>query len=1352
MLGGALIKVGTQYNTLEQSSRAAFTTILGSGEAATAMMGDLREFAKTSPFPRQAFIEGTQQLLGFGVSAKQIIPTLSAIQDSVAAVGGGANEISQITYALAQVKGQGKLTGETLNQLGQFGIDAASILGQQFGKTSAEIRDMATKPGGIPADQVFDPLVKGLTEKFGGAAEGLKGTWTGAVDRIRGAFRDIASDLAEPFISKAGGGAAVEWANTIADLMRKIQTTIIPVLAAGLSGLAGKITPFVTKFSDFVKGLSTADVQGFLSKLISGFDKVRSVFSSIGPIVAGLGTALGTFGAGGLPFIGPLLSGLNPLVTGLIAIAAASPEVRAALAPLIPIFSDLAKTLLSSLKPVLPVVAEAIGAVADVVGRLLSAGIDALVPIFTSIVEAVVPLIPVFAGLVESLGGPLISIVSELAPVLGTVAQAFGGALSDALKTLAPVLPIVADAIAQVAVAVGQDLATGLIALTPAIPALAELVRVGAELIASIPPGVLAKIVEAFLLFKGVQAATSGVQGFTADVRDAGATLVGFKDGLTGTAEKISTFFKAGGGKDTIGIRFLQIGDAASRVGGVLADAGRAVLDYGKASALTTIELGQQGAAWVATNARMLATKVEAVAVAVSQYAVAAATGVWSAAQWLLNAALTANPIGLLVVGIAALVGAVVLAYTNINVFRSAVDATVGFIVSNWPIALAVLTGGMSLVAAVIIKNWSTIRGAVESGIDAVVGFFTDMPDRIISAVGDFGRLLFQAGRDVVQGFIDGVESKFSFVQDALEWLTDKIPEWKPISEDRQLLRPAGELVVQGLVDGMESKFPEVQGALRDLTTDISRFNGEGAKTALIPTGEAITLGLVKGIDTEKPRVRVSVDALIAAVNAAAQGQTSRSFYFIGRNLANDLALGIKDVSPEIDASVVSVIQARQQWNGLAELSADQISSGFGFHLIKGFEKVATQVAAPFFDTLPKISDILNNAGDNVDLSGLSAKLGEAATQTETWLKGMETAVAAGKPALSNQIASLGVESGSALAEAYANATPEVQAQFDLMLSGTDTALINAKQRALEFIPAFAESGVALSASLSKGYSDSITLGDISLAEVGRAAVAIATNPDLPTAGLFQGGEVTGQFGEALRLSDVSDVAMSDAAALVRLNKTLPEGHHILAGTATMQYLQALLLSGATEQQIAAAAGVFTNGTGAVEGTAFTGGSRVGAAWGNGVKVGIFGTQRTINQAVDDAIFGATNFGMLRLNANSPSKLTRDLLGQPFGEGIAAGINDTYGAIRDAASGAIDVANDAGKRGLKSLTIPAPSVSGRDLAALQTLTVEATAATAGRGGDTFPIEIHALEPGEPLARAVVGEISWRQRTSGKDDD
>ena len=60
---------------------------------------------------------------------------------------------------------------------------------------------------------------------------------------------------------------------------------------------------------------------------------------------------------------------------------------------------------------------------------------------------------------------------------------------------------------------------------------------------------------------------------------------------------------------------------------------------------------------------------------AAGQIIVKAATAAWTAAQWLLNAALAANPIGLVIVAVAALGAALVLAYTKSETFRNIVKA-----------------------------------------------------------------------------------------------------------------------------------------------------------------------------------------------------------------------------------------------------------------------------------------------------------------------------------------------------------------------------------------------------------------------------------------------------------------------------------------------------------------------------------------------------------------------------------------------------------------------------------------------------------------------------------------------------
>ena len=87
-IASAALATGIGYNTLQQQSRAALATIMDGAENANAQMDRLDDFASNSPFAKDVFIQAQQQLLGFGLEAEKVIPTLSSVEDAVAAVGG----------------------------------------------------------------------------------------------------------------------------------------------------------------------------------------------------------------------------------------------------------------------------------------------------------------------------------------------------------------------------------------------------------------------------------------------------------------------------------------------------------------------------------------------------------------------------------------------------------------------------------------------------------------------------------------------------------------------------------------------------------------------------------------------------------------------------------------------------------------------------------------------------------------------------------------------------------------------------------------------------------------------------------------------------------------------------------------------------------------------------------------------------------------------------------------------------------------------------------------------------------------------------------------------------------------
>lgn len=121
---------------------------------------------------------------------------------------------------------------------------------------------------------------------------------------------------------------------------------------------------------------------------------------------------------------------------------------------------------------------------------------------------------------------------------------------------------------------------------------------------------------------------------------------------------------------------------------------------------------------------------------------VAVATKAWTIAQWLLNVALRANPIGIVITLIALLVAGIILAYKKSDTFRAivtgafkavaaAASAAFNWIKNNWPTLLAILAGPIGIAVKLIIDNFDSIKAVVQRVWD----FISDIVGKIQSAV-----------------------------------------------------------------------------------------------------------------------------------------------------------------------------------------------------------------------------------------------------------------------------------------------------------------------------------------------------------------------------------------------------------------------------------------------------------------------------------------------------------------------------------------------------------------------------------------------------------------------------------------
>ena len=435
-----LVRQGVAYNTLQQQSRAALTSITGSAEAANAQMDKLDDFARNSPFSKATFITAQQQMLGFGIEAEKVIPYLDSIQNATAAIGGSNQEVADLAFIMAQISAAGKITGQDLLQFGGRGVNAAKMIGDAMGKTENEIRESITK-GTLDADEALDALAQGMSETYEGAAEGVKDTWIGATDRIRAATRDLGAVLAAPFVDPNGGGMALDWANGLADLLRAVEAQAKPfieTLLPKMVPLGEKITATLEKATDAVNAMDPGEVTAFLG----------SMSEYVTPL-AGVAAGLFAMGTNIRPLAAMGLS-LNPFVAALAAMVATSEDARrasldlvSALSPLQDEFmelvragGDLANTVLSALVDILVAVADGAGAAGGPVD-ILALAMDGLTGAVRFVNDLVAPLagwLADAAGAASGLTGPIMGVTLALIAMRNVDVSKAVGALTSGLQ------------------------------------------------------------------------------------------------------------------------------------------------------------------------------------------------------------------------------------------------------------------------------------------------------------------------------------------------------------------------------------------------------------------------------------------------------------------------------------------------------------------------------------------------------------------------------------------------------------------------------------------------------------------------------------------------------------------------------------------------------------------------------------------------------------------------------------------------------------------------------------------------------------------------------------------------------
>jgi hypothetical protein len=190
----------------------------------------------------------------------------------------------------------------------------------------------------------------------------------------------------------------------------------------------------------------------------------------------------------------------------------------------------------------------------------------------------------------------------------------------------------------------------------------------------------------------------------------------------------------AGGLANQQRILSAQVADASAKLGQGLLPI---VVKLATFATTTLIPAIQTLASWISENVSWLGPLAAGIA------AIVIVAQAWSVAQTILNASLFANPIGLIVLGVVALVAAFVAAYKSSETFRKVVDfafAAVKTVVSgvwnwikdHWKLLLVVLMGPFGLAIPWIIDHFGAIvdfvkkiPGWVSTAFNGLADFIT---------------------------------------------------------------------------------------------------------------------------------------------------------------------------------------------------------------------------------------------------------------------------------------------------------------------------------------------------------------------------------------------------------------------------------------------------------------------------------------------------------------------------------------------------------------------------------------------------------------------------------------------------
>lgn len=380
--------------------------------------------------------------------------------------------------------------------------------------------------------------------------------------------------------------------------------------------------------------------------------------------------------------------------------------------------------------------------------------------------------------------------------------------------------------------------------------------------------------------FTGALMKSQGVQTFANGVKSIAGAVGSVIAPISGI---IGYLFNFSGKADGAGTAAQRLSDVLGFVGGILQSVGTFV---------------QQNADWMQAlviavmagyGAFQLFSIIQTVVGFVKAFSVAETAA--TAAQWLLNAAMSANPIMILVVAIAALVAGIVWFCTQTETGRQLWADFTGFLQATWQN----ITDFFQATWQNITQWFSNAAANIQNGWNALTAFIGSIPGRIqafFASIGQWFVNKFNEARNGITGAFDNAVSFVSSIPGRItgffgsisSWFADKFSEVRngiangfdsavsfiasipgrilsALGNLGGLLWNAGASIMQGFLDGLKSIWHNITSFVGNIAGWIADHKGPLPydRKLLIPAGEAIMGGFRKSLNAGWQQVQADI-------------------------------------------------------------------------------------------------------------------------------------------------------------------------------------------------------------------------------------------------------------------------------------------------------------------------------------------------------------------------------------------------------------------------------------------------------------------------------------------------------------